>query len=60
MAILGSFVQRWIILAQDAYLLTFKDENDLQNPTEVIDLRVSVSYLLFIHSFSSSIHFNSC
>jgi hypothetical protein len=29
-----------VILAQDAYLLTFKDENDLQNPTEVIDLRV--------------------
>ena len=32
--------QRWVVLAQDAQLLTFKDENDLGSPTESIDLRV--------------------
>jgi len=49
-------LQRWIILAQDAYLLTFKDENDLQNPTEVIDLRVCALQVHISASSSFSAH----
>lgn len=40
---LKQWKRRWIILANDAFLLTFKDELDLSTPTETIDLRVRFS-----------------
>jgi hypothetical protein len=40
---LKQWKRRWIILTKDAVLLTFPDQDDLRQPTEIIDVRVRAS-----------------
>ncbi len=50
---LKQWKKRWVVLTKDAAILTFADEHDLSNPTEVIDVRVR--FLPFLVSFVFSL-----